>query len=236
MRTDEEKNNQGVFISGATGSGKSRMTQRLAASWARVLYIDPMRTVRDIPQDGRVLRFNDAKQQLARSWHAPAFRIACSFSDDMEYRYLFHSLKALLDNRADHAPDFLLVVDEVDLWSSPGKINPALSHLLRYGRHFGMSWIANCRADTETHRDVRMNAQEVLVFRQGMISPELQRMIRSACRIRDIPRIEPGLLTKHDRSQPQLALEGAHFIALPDPWEEWYPSWLALASTPPPVA
>jgi hypothetical protein len=229
MRDDALKTNQGVLCTGATGSGKSRMTQRLAVSWPRVLYVDPMRTVRDIPEGGRVANLTDAKNAIAKQWRNPNFRIACSFSDDMEYRYLFHALRGLLENN-DNGQSMLLVVDEVDLWSSPSKINESLSHILRYGRHRGCSWIANCRADVETHRDVRMNAQEILLFRQGMLSTEMQRALKGACRIRDVKRLEPGLLTKHNDASP-LAVEGTHFIALPDTFDEWYPTWVALAES-----
>lgn len=235
MRADADKLNQGVFISGATGSGKSRMTQRLALPWARVVYVDPMRTVRDIAPEGRASTWMEAKDKLAKGWRASSFRLACSFGDDVEYRYLFHALRGIME--ADSGDrNFLLVIDEVDLWSNPHKVLPALSHLMRYGRHFGLSWIANCRADVQTHRDVRMNAQEILVFRQGMLSPEMQRELKSACRLRGVERIEPGLLKRHDRTQGPDAVEGIHFVALPDPWEEWYPSWLALAKESPTVA
>lgn len=234
MRADADKQNQGVFISGATGSGKSRMTQRLALPWARVIYVDPMKTVRDIPPDGRALTWMDAKSRIAKGWTAPTFRLACSFSDDVEYRYLFHAVRGLME--ADDNRQFLLVIDEVDLWSNPHKILPALSHLMRYGRHGGLSWIANCRADVQTHRDLRMNASEILIFRQGMLSGEMQRELKSACRIRGIDRIEPALLKRHDRTQGPEAVEGIHFVALPDTFEEWYPSWKGLAEETPSVA
>lgn len=233
MRADEDKNNQGVFISGATGSGKSRMTQRLAATWARVIYVDPIKTVRDIPPDGRARTWAAAKTKLLAGWPAPSFRFACSFSDDLEYRYLFHAMRGLMEAENATGESFLLVIDEVDLWSSPGKILDSLSWIMRYGRHHGCSWIANCRADVQTHRDVRMNAQELLLFRQGMLSAEMQRELRSACRVRSVERMEPGLLRKHDRTQGAEAVEGMHFIALPDPWDDWYPTWLELAQERP---
>lgn len=235
MRHDEDKNNQGVFVCGMTGSGKSRMTQRLARSWKRVIYVDPMKTIRDIPADGRAVTWMDAKKKIAAGWGAPTMRVACSFSDDVEYRYLFHAIRGMTE-ADDTGRNFLFVIDEVDLWSSPRSITPALSHLFRYGRHSGMSWIANCRADAETHRDVRMNAQEILLFRQGMLSSEMTRMLRSACRIRDVDRIEPGRLTKHDRTQGAEAVEDVHFVALPDTWAEWWPSWCALAEESPSVS
>ena len=45
-RARERRVNQGIFISGMTGSGKSRMAELLAKPWRRVVFIDPTRSAR----------------------------------------------------------------------------------------------------------------------------------------------------------------------------------------------
>lgn len=224
---------QGVFISGASGSGKSRMTERLAQPWRRVIYVDPMRSF----QTATVTTWVDAATSLATFWRATGpINFGVTFYRDDDYRRFFGALAELA--RASHEahtpfPRFLLVVDEVDLWSGPKFLDTNLSHLFRYGRHYGCSWIANCRADVHTNRDVRMNAAEIILFRQGMLSPELSKMVAAASSqrgdvVQDFP--EVWQLRDHGADEPNEAVEGVHFLAVPDPFTEWLKRWKALAT------
>jgi hypothetical protein len=122
-------------------------------------------------------------------------------------------------------------VDEVDLFSSPNWIEEKLSRLLRYGRHSSMSWAAACRADVETHRDVRMNASEMVLFRQGMLSQEMKRIIKDAEIVRETNVVAIGRLTLHGPEEPELATEGTHFVAVPEPFDEWLADWEKLAQS-----
>jgi hypothetical protein len=220
MRPRERRHNQGVFISGATGSGKSRMAERIAQAWPRVIAIDPTYS---FSYSDRIEKAESVKV-LAKLWNEPRYRVAVTLSDDAAYLRL---LSAIFEIAAIRDSDFCLVIDEIDLWSSPAKIAPSLSRILRYGRHYGINWVAVCRADVQTNRDVRMNATEVILFRQGMLSAEMRRLLESSFRLRAEPVPDVARLVKWDTPGPPE--EGRHYVAVPDPWADWWPTWAALA-------
>jgi hypothetical protein len=227
LRERARRLNLGVFVSGASGTGKSRMTERLAAMWRRVIYVDPMRSFRT----ATVEEWSDAAVSLASFWRTTTpDQFGVSFTDDASYTRFFGALAALMRHSRGSNPNFLLVVDEVDLWSSPKTLDASLSHIFRYGRHYGCSWIANCRADVQTHRDVRMNAAEILIYKQGMLSPEITRMVEAAERQRGTNYPPVWSLTEHGPDEPAEAVEGTHFIAVPKPFSDFAPTWRALAT------
>lgn len=227
VRDRSKRLNQGVFISGASGSGKSRMTQRLAAYWGRVIYVDPMAS---FDADYSAVSFKEAVAYLAERWKAQPFSLAVTFDNAQDYRLFFAALYELMRRSRGSVPNFLLVLDEVDLWTSPRDMDENLSNITRYGRHYGCSWIANCRADVHTNRDIRMNAAEILLFRQGMLSPEMAKLAQAASIERDTSFPSVARLTRHGPSEPDLAEEGKHFLAVPEPFAEWLPTWEALAT------
>lgn len=220
--------NQGVFISGKTGSGKSRMAEQLSAKWPRVVYVDPTRSFENIEK--RATTYNDAMAFLKDRWNNKPFRLAVTFPNELEYPRFFAVLYNVATQTHGKAQDILLVIDEVDLWSSPHKMDGNLSRVCRYGRHYGINWIATCRADVETHRDVRMNATETLLFKQGMLSKESERALRSASRIRQETIADPATLEQWNTGG--VAEEGRHFVAVPDTFGDWLPTWEALAKRP----
>lgn len=224
-RARERRINQGVFVSGMTGSGKSRMAEQLSNVWRRVIYIDPTRSFENV--ETRATTYADAADFLKSRWGAKPFRLAATFPNELHYKQLFQTVYFVATQTHGKSDSVLLVMDEVDLWSSPNKIEESVSKLLRYGRHYGINWVATCRADVETHRDVRMNATQMILFRQGMLSKEMERMIRSSARIRNESIPEPATLEKWNTDAP--AIEGRNFVALPDTFNEWLPSWEALA-------
>jgi hypothetical protein len=225
-RAHKSRNNLGVFVCGRTGSGKSRMLNRLAAYWSRVLFIDPTGSLhaREVTKG-----YDDTVRALSSSYMREKFSISAVYDNDEEYEKLFAGLVRLIRTGKGKAPPFLLVVDEIDLFSSPSTIEPSLSRLLRYGRHASMSWAVACRADVETHRDVRMNASEVVLFRQGMLSNEMKRIIKDAEIVREGALPVIGRLTPHGPEEPDLAEEGKHFVAVPEPFGEWLERWKETA-------
>jgi hypothetical protein len=185
----------------------------LSAPWKRVVYVDPTRSFEDI--DVRAKTYNDAKDFLSKRWHGKPFRLALTFSDDADYARFFGGLYNVAVATHGTCDNVCLVLDEIDLWSSPRRIEPHVSKLMRYGRHYGICWIAVCRADVETHRDVRMNASEVLVFRQGMLSPEMRRMLESARNVRKEDIAEPAQLERWNTAGPVEESGGRHGKLLP---------------------
>lgn len=227
-RKIDERINQGVFITGKTGSGKSRMTKRLAGMFPRQLYVDPMESF-EVPVRWR--SYAEARKELPKLWYEKEFVVACTFRDKREYPKLFMLLFSLAEATRGSAPDLCLVVDEVDLWSGPEKdeIDESLSSIIQYGRHYGISWIANCRADVMTNRVVRMNAAEIILFRQSMLSAHVRAEMKAAEEDRGGPLPRVSRLTLHGPDEPPDAVEGSHFVAVPDPFSEWLPTWEKLA-------
>lgn len=228
VRDRSRRLNQGVFISGASGSGKSRMTARLAQPWDRVIYVDPMGS---FDAEYTALSFKAAVGYLSERWNNRPFSMSVRFDNDEDYSRFFAGLYALMQRTRGAVDNFLLVLDEVDLWSSPKYIDASLAKILRYGRHYGCSWIANCRADVHTNRDIRMNAAEILLFRQGMLSPEMAKLVQAASAERDQTFPSVAKLKRHGPNEPELAEEGTHFLAVPEPFDEWLVTWEALATS-----
>lgn len=202
------------------------MTARLARAWKRVIYVDPMNSF-DAEHVARTPK--DAAKYLGSRWIRGPFSLAVTFKADAEYSQFFGMLIALMEASEGRVPPFLLVIDEVDLWSSPKQIDASLSRILRYGRHYGCSWIANCRADVHTHRDVRMNARAILLFRQGMLSEEMKKQVADAEEVREQKFPRTARLVPHGPEEPESAEEGVHFLAIPDPFSDWLPTWEAIA-------
>ena len=229
-RKASERLNQGVLITGKSGSGKSRMTKRLASMFQRQLYVDPMESF-DV--ETRLRSYDELKSILPSVWGDKSFSIACTFSNDAEYQRMFAGVYGIARHSRGLSPNVCFVIDEVDLWSGSdkGDIDPNLSNIVRYGRHFGVSWIANCRADVHTNRDIRMNAAEVLVYRQTMLSNDLRKEIAASFEERgeEFPRI--GKLVNHGPDEPPEAVEGTHFIAVPDTFTDWLATWKKLTDT-----
>lgn len=227
-----ERNNQGVLITGMTGSGKSRMGARIIAPWSRRIIIDPTNS---FDAESRASSFQEAQKVLADKWRKPGpFDLACKFGDDEEYAKLFSGMYRVAHATQGQFPALVVVFDEVDKWSSPHQIDKGLSSIIRYGRHYGISWVAICRGDTQTNRDVRMNASEIFAFRQGMLSAEMEKMLKAGNRIRKADGKDPyqdvAMLKEHNDPNPESrSEEGVHFVALPRGFEEWWPSWEALA-------
>lgn len=218
---------QGVFISGATGSGKSRMMERLALDWKRRILVDPTFS---FDADVRARTLNEAKEYLKSRWRpGEPINLACTFKEDDEYTQFFGAIYSVAAQTVGESKPVCLAIDEVDLWSSPKSILPALSKVLRYGRHFGVSWIAACRADVQTNRDIRMNATETILFQQGMLSPDMVKMLKSAEKIREQEFTPTFRLRRHGPNEPPEAIEGEHFLAVPEPFTEWLVGWRSLA-------
>lgn len=224
-----KRKNQSAFITGVTGSGKSRMAEQLIEHWGRVVVIDPTRSYSGGDSVKNYRQFADKLNLVWRSEEA-VFRINCVFADNGDYPRLFAAMYAAATHSEGKAPRTLIVIDECDLWSSANRIDPHLSNLVRYGRHYLLCWIATCRADVETHRDIRMNATMRLYFKQGMLSKESERMFKSEATLRKEEIPHPAEMVKWEGDN-ETAKEGEHFIAIGDEeYTAWLKRWETLAT------
>lgn len=221
------RQNLGLYCTGQTGSGKSRRLSALAALFPRVVYVDPTNS---FDADVAALTYKDWQAAANERWGTPtAWTVACQFGDDAEYRRLFAALVTAGRKAAGALPPVLLVIDEADMFCSPREIDPGLSWILRYGRHYGFSWCASARADVQMHRDVRTNAYAKLLYRQSMLSPEMVREIKYAAAVRGEAEPVISRLVPHGPDEPATPVEGRHYYCLPDPWPEVAPEWAKVA-------
>jgi hypothetical protein len=205
------------------------MLDRLSSDWDRELLVDPTGSF-EPGKIGKVTRnFEETVNALSSVYLDKPFRIIAQYNNDAEYAKLFASLRRLLEQTRGKAKPWLLGIDEVDFFSSPNDIDENLEWLLKYGRHSAMSWAVACRADVETHRAVRMNANCIL-FRQGMLSPEMKRKIKDAEIVRETELPPVGRLKMHGPKEPELASEGTHYICVPDDFDTMHARWVELAS------
>lgn len=227
-----DRKNQGVFLSGKTGSGKTRKATELAEGWERRIAVDPTKSIDLTGRKDVVLvrTYRDAAEYLTARWHKDQMDLVCRFTDTADYNRLFSQVyAAAVATEETVLYPTLFQFDEVDQWSSSDKIDRGLDSLIRYGRHYRISWTATARADVETHRTVRMNATQILAFKQGMLSTETNRMLKSAGMLRGGEVPHPATMQLWNVEGP--AQEGVHFVALQDPYAEWRPTWDDLVNS-----
>lgn len=232
----KSRKNKLVLITGMTGSGKSRMGERLSDPWPRIIYVDPTDSFIEEEELSTNVFKTYSYDEFVTVWkgvfNEPEWRIAAIFVNEADYARLFESLWLVIANKdfpQEHG--FLLVVDEADMFSDPNDIDENLRHLAKRGRHFGISLVVICQFDTDTNKTFRGNAGEAMIFVQGMLSPEMLRKLKGAAKIR-AKRGQPELveveeLTEHDSEGD--AIENVNFIACPDDWETFMVKWDRLA-------
>lgn len=200
-----------LTIVGQKGSGKTQMSKHLSAIAPRLIVIDRLFEY----DDGEV--FTDYKlalQYLARYWRAPSFRAVVRFTQDDEYKNFFRYLAEISD-RCPSLP-ISVIVEEADFFMSPHMIDPGLSYLYRYGRHFRINVVSIARGDTDIHRDAVQNADAFVVMRSRKFSREMREKFTADELevIRDLQTLEPGT----------APVKGTHYLTYPDdadPFDLW---------------
>lgn len=201
------------------------MGATLADDWLRKLFIDPTGS---FDADVVVTSYDEFVIEWARIFNDKEWSISCRFADEEEYALVFEAIwKVITDKKFTQSRSFLVVVDEVDMFSDPQHIEENLRHIIKRGRHYSISWIAICQFDTDTNKTFRGNASEYLIFVQGMLSPDMVRRVKGAANVRGESIPEVQALKKHRTAGP--AIEGQHFIAVPEPFDSWRQEWRELA-------
>jgi hypothetical protein len=192
-----------VTITGQTGSGKSQITTRLIAMTPRVIILDRMFEYESAPI---ITDYDKSLQYLALNWRAPNFAVSLRYTQDEHYKNFFRYLAELSD-RCPSLP-VSVVVEEADFFMSPHMIDPGLSYLYRYGRHFRINIITIARGDTDIHRDAVQNAHAFVVMRSRKFSREMREKfdVEELERIRELQTLTPGVTPE----------KGVHYMVFPD--------------------
>lgn len=226
VRDRADRNNMCVIVTGGSGTGKSRMGLELADDWTRVIYIDPTNS---FDGDVRVTTYEEFVREWEWRWLEPAWRIVVSCKKEQDYAMIFADIWKVCETGEGRFPAFLVVFDESDEFSSPHNIDPNFRQICKRGRHFGVSVLVICQFDADTNRAVRGTATEWIIYRQGMLSPEITRRVKAAEKARKTTFVEVEELCKHNTKGQ--AVEGIHFLAVPEPFDEWREEWRALAKS-----
>lgn len=199
-----------ITIVGQKGSGKTTFAKALAALSTRHVIIDRLWEY----EEGDIMtNYEHALERLAQLWRRD-FRIVVRFRQDQFYSEYFHFLAEVSD-RCPFRP-VSVTVEEADFFMSPHKIDPHLSYLYRYGRHFKINLISIARGETDIHRDAVANADCFVVFRSHRFSTEMRERFEKEDlqRIRELETLVPGTTPEKD----------VHYVTYPanvDPFAMW---------------
>lgn len=200
-----------VTITGQKGSGKTQMSNRLIAAAPRALILDRMYEY----ENGPIFTdYAESLKHIARHWRAPQFRTVMRYIHDDDYKNFFR----FLAETADRCPSLpvSVFVEEADFFMSPHMIDPGLSYLYRYGRHFRINLVTIARGDTDIHRDAVQNADAFVVMRSRKFSREMREKFdaEELERIRELDTLTPDV-------EP---VKGTHYLTYPDdvdPFDLW---------------
>jgi hypothetical protein len=151
----QEKRNKIVLLVGRKGSGKTWKARLLAATYRRVVVIDPMAEF----GGGAVGSGIDCVQWLWRRRQHRTWSCICRPTGDRDEDAIWRAL----------GPDGWLcncavVVDEVDRWCTPSWTRAELRHLIHYGRHRRVDLIASARRIANCSRDLSSQADTIAAY------------------------------------------------------------------------
>jgi hypothetical protein len=145
-------------VFGRRGSGKSVLSRELLAQAVKSgrkigVMVDTLLEHVDLPQiDIHSLRL------LVSGGYCSVVRVAVP---DVEH---FGQVRDALRDTAEQSPGVVLAIDEVSYWTKPNQTAPALSDLIRYGRHWRVDLLGVARRAAETSRELTSQADELYTF------------------------------------------------------------------------
>ncbi|MBA7519572.1 hypothetical protein ES705_11651 [subsurface metagenome] len=153
---DTDAKNEVLFISGQRGSGKSYWTKRYLAKIPRAIIYDALS---EYDADKTFYDVEDLVDFLIADRARPSF-----FSVSLDS--IYESDFPVFCRAALACENVHIVIEEIDLFSSPTYTPPELLKLLKYGRHWGIQIIGISRRPAEVSRHFTANANRFVVFYQ----------------------------------------------------------------------
>lgn len=146
---------------GKSGSGKSSLMRHQAAGAARVLIHDPNGEAA-WAQCGQVIH---DRAHLARAMMAPRFAIVWRGAQAARSESAAVDAFEFANRCALAAGNTLVLWDEVDRFTTPGRLPPFAYEMVNAGRHRGCRVFAASRRVRRVSRDLSANAGRVMVAR-----------------------------------------------------------------------
>jgi hypothetical protein len=146
-----------VTVIGVKGSGKTCMIRELCADLPRLLVYDPRGQLPEcgvvFMSIGEVVEYLRTKDNFKKR-----YRVVFQPLNDGETLQFFLIAAQLRD--------YVLAVDEGSMIASPTSINPQFDHIIRYGRHDGVSVLSGARRAAELPRILTSQSDAFIVFKQ----------------------------------------------------------------------
>jgi hypothetical protein len=152
-----ESQNEIIFVSGKRGSGKSYWVKNYIRSLPRVMIFDSLGEYEADKRFGTLeelldfLEFDQANPRL--------FRVA--YDTHLSQKHFPMFCRMLLARGNMH-----VVIEELDLYSTPFLTDENLLKLLKYGRHFGIQLVGVSRRAAEVSRHFTSATSKMMIFPQ----------------------------------------------------------------------
>lgn len=145
-----------ILILGTTGSGKSTLTRTLIQRSTRKITLDPLAEYSGTVFYNFLDLYNYIKEKNLRD--SGSMNIVYRSTNEADNEMIF-SLSRTMTN-------FLLVVEEAEIYLDPRNLNEDFSWLINYGRHNNISLLCIARRVPEINIGFRAMMTSIISFRQ----------------------------------------------------------------------
>ena len=143
-----------IGIMGKKGSGKTELTKKAILNIRRYIVVDVMAEY----EKGVIFWEFDPMLAFLNQWKRNDFHIIFRPTSDPDTDKLFDTVQKL-----NH---FTLILEEVDRWCDPNRIDKRLLNLVKYGRHFKRNLIWISRNPFEVNRNLTRQYDLLISFVQ----------------------------------------------------------------------
>ena len=145
--------NEIIFVSGQRGSGKSFWVKNYLQGLTRYVLFDTL-----------------GEYQGPRYMEIEAFLGACQKAGDGYFTAIYDPYSnesfPMFCRIALATPQIYVIIEEIDLFSTPWNTPVELQKLIKYGRHYGVNIVGVSRRPSETSRLFTSQATRFIVFLQ----------------------------------------------------------------------
>lgn len=146
------------LIFGKTGTGKTTLAKKLLSEYKRIIIVDSLAEY----QNGIIFyTYEDFRDYILFKTDRENFRYILRFTTDDEIEQMFNLVFDLTD--------FVLVLEEAEIYISPYTKKSNFLRLVNYGRHREISIIGIARRTSELSLQLRAQVNKIYSFKQTEI-------------------------------------------------------------------